>query len=120
MCVSAGMGQQTCRRKFTSLRGFSFSLQPAKTWIEEYGTEEFENPYCFKMFLGNDECGDYLPCRALRDKYAQERRDVQPPKSLQDNNEGDEPEQPSEEGEQRKPNFPDGNSNEDSDDDYRP
>lgn len=93
-------------------------MQPAKTWIEAYGTEEFENPYCFKMFLGNDECGDYLPCRALRDKYAQERRDVQPPKSLQDDSEGDD-ESPDESNEQE-PNSPEGTPNEDSDDDYRP
>lgn len=64
-------------------------MQPAKTWIEAYGTAEFANPYCFKMFLGNDECGDYLPCRALRDKYSQERRDVQPPASMQSGSDDD-------------------------------
>ena len=95
-------------------------MQPAKTWVEAYGTEEFENPYCFKMFLGNDECGDYLPCRALRDKYAQERRDVQPPKSLQDNERGDESDQTSEESKQQKPSSPESSPNKDSDDDYRP
>lgn len=45
------------------------------------------------MFLGNDECGDYLPCRALRDKYGQERRDVQPPESLQNDEDEDNSEQ---------------------------
>ena len=72
---------------------FHAFVQPSETWIEAYGSSNFENPYCFKMFLGNDECGDYLPCRALRDKYSQERRDVQPPESLQNESEEDNSEQ---------------------------
>ena len=72
------------------------------------------------MFLGNDECGDYLPCRALRDKYAQERRDVQPPKSLQDNDKEENPDQDSEGSKQQEPDSPKSSPNEDSDDDYRP
>ncbi len=94
-------------------------VQPAKTWIEAYGSEAFENPYCFKMFLGNDECGDYLPCRALRDKYAQERRDVQPPQSLQDKADEEDAESLGE-GKPQEPDTPGSKSDEGSDDDYMP
>jgi heat shock protein HspQ len=44
-----------------------------------YGSEELQHPYSYVLFLGSDAAGDLLPCRQLRDKYAQKRRDVYPP-----------------------------------------
>ena len=34
------------------------------------------------LFLGDDENGDLIPTRALRDRLKQQRRDVFPPASL--------------------------------------
>jgi len=44
-----------------------------------YGTEELQHPYSYVLFLGADARGDLLPCRQLRDKYSQARRDVYRP-----------------------------------------
>jgi len=38
-------------------------MQPEQVWAEKYGDETFFNPFVDKMFLGLDECGDYLPTR---------------------------------------------------------
>lgn len=53
-------------------------IQVDDNWVDEYGGDGFSNPFKFKMFLGRDEKGDFLPARALREKYSQERRDVFP------------------------------------------
>lgn len=96
-------------------------MQPAKTWVEAYGSEEFENPYSMKMFLGNDECGDYLPCRALRDKYSQQRRDVQPPPSMQSDSDDDDSERRLQELlQQQNLDRPSDSSDDDTDGGYQP
>ena len=48
------------------------------------------NPILYRLFLGRDERGDFLPARALREKYSQERIDVYP-SDAEDEDEGDEP-----------------------------
>ena len=54
-------------------------LQPPSTWKLEKGSDEFQHPHLNFLFLGVDENGDYIPTRALREKYSQARTDVQPP-----------------------------------------
>ena len=53
--------------------------QPPSTWKSENGDDGFQHPYTSFLFLGDDENGDLIPTRALRDKYKQPRIDVQPP-----------------------------------------
>jgi hypothetical protein len=57
------------------------SVQLPSTWKLEKGGDEFQHPHLNFLFLGVDENGDYIPTRALRDKYGQPRQDVQPPES---------------------------------------
>lgn len=54
-------------------------MQPPSTWKSERGDDVFQHPYTNFLFLGDDENGDFIPTRALRDKYKQPRIDVQPP-----------------------------------------
>lgn len=49
------------------------------SWVEEHGEDRFSNPFTSSLFLGQDERGDLLPSRMLREKFSQERRDVFPP-----------------------------------------
>ena len=67
------------------------NLQPHECWGEEYGGDGFTNPFKFKLFLGRDERGDFLPARSLREKYSQERRDVYPDSSDEDEDDDDSP-----------------------------
>ena len=59
-------------------------LQPQKCWVEEFGDQPLSNPFVSNLFLGFDERGDLIPTRALREKFCQERRDVDPPDSMRD------------------------------------
>ena len=54
-------------------------LQWPSTWALEKGPDPFRNPMKTILFLGNDENGDLLPTRALRERLKQPRRDVFPP-----------------------------------------
>jgi hemimethylated DNA binding protein len=84
--------------------------EPGSTWIEAYGGEgqqgggvaafggasrgggqedededgAFRHPYAYVLFLGQDAAGDLLPCRQLRDRYNQQRRDVWRPGAKKD------------------------------------
>lgn len=55
-------------------------LQPGgKCWLEAYGPQPLLHPYAGYLFLGQDARGDLLPCRALRNQFGAQRRDVYPP-----------------------------------------
>ena len=65
--------------RFSPNREVRHWLQPPSTWKLEKGADEFQHPHLNFLFLGVDENGDYIPTRALREKYGQPRTDVQPP-----------------------------------------
>lgn len=50
------------------------------------GADEREllHPYSYLLFLGQDERGDMIPTKALRERYSQQRVDVFPPPSRGD------------------------------------
>jgi len=52
------------------------------TWAAEKGPEPFMNPMKETLFLGDDENGDLIPSRALRERLKQGRRDIYPPESV--------------------------------------
>lgn len=54
-------------------------LQWPCTWASEKGTDLFDHPMKTSIFLGEDENGDLLPTRALREKHGQARQDIFPP-----------------------------------------
>lgn len=59
-------------------------LQWPSTWMTEKGPEEFRSPMKSILFLGDDENGDLIPTKALRERLKQARRDVFPPPSSND------------------------------------
>ena len=61
------------------LRCAHHSAQWPSTWRLEKGGEKFQHPHLNFLFLGEDDHANYLPTRALRDKYGQPRGDVHPP-----------------------------------------
>lgn len=59
-------------------------MQDPSTWVTEHGSDPFEHLFLMQLFLGEDERGDLIPVRQLRDKYLQARRDIQPPSGTPD------------------------------------
>ena len=59
--------------------GHPDALQWPSTWASEKGADLFEHPMKTVLFLGEDDNGDLIPTRALRDKHGQSRQDVYPP-----------------------------------------
>jgi hypothetical protein len=57
--------------------------------LQVYGPEELQHPYGYVLFLGADARGDLLPCRQLRDKFSQPRRDVRRPGTEDEGGEGE-------------------------------
>ncbi|EIE19000.1 hypothetical protein COCSUDRAFT_54839 [Coccomyxa subellipsoidea C-169] len=49
------------------------------TWESEKGADLFDHPMKTVLFLGEDDNGDLIPTRALRDKHGQARQDIFPP-----------------------------------------
>ncbi|CAK0786218.1 hypothetical protein CVIRNUC_009431 [Coccomyxa viridis] len=56
-----------------------YAPQWPSTWVSERGPDDFKNLMRSILFLGDDENGDLIPTRALRDRLKQQRRDVFPP-----------------------------------------
>ncbi len=54
-------------------------LQWPSTWESEKGADLFDHPMKTVLFLGEDDNGDLIPTRALRDKHGQARQDIFPP-----------------------------------------
>lgn len=49
-----------------------------QTWTGMFGRDPLQHPYMYLLFLGQDNDGNMIPCKALREKYSQARRDVPP------------------------------------------
>lgn len=49
------------------------------TWASEKGADLFDHPMKTSLFLGEDDNGDLIPTRALREKHGQARQDIFPP-----------------------------------------
>lgn len=54
-------------------------LQWPSTWASEKGADLFDHPMKTVLFLGEDDNGDLIATRALRDKHGQSRQDIFPP-----------------------------------------
>ena len=80
LSTQSGRAATFCTRE-NALCGpdYYLAVQWPSTWLSEKGPDDFKNPMRSILFLGDDENGDLIPTRALRDRLKQQRRDVFPP-----------------------------------------